>query len=63
MELSKNGDEVSGGLVVSELNVSSEEEEKLKNSGKLFWCEVKSDLLVDDLVVVVENDDKSDNFE
>lgn len=63
MELSKNGDEVSGGLAVSEPNVSSEEEEKPKNSGKLFRREVKSDSLADDLVAAAENDDKSDNSE
>ena len=62
MELSKNGDEVSSGLVVSEANVISEEE-KPKNGGKLFRREVQSDILADDLVAAAENDDKSDNSE
>ena len=62
MELSKNGDEVSSGLAVSEANVISEEE-KPKNGGKLFRREVQSDILADDLVAAAENDDKSDNSE
>ena len=62
MELSKNGDEVSSGLAVSEANVISEEE-KPKNGGKLFRREVQSDILADDLIAAAENDDKSDNSE
>ena len=62
MELSKNGDEVSSGLAVSEPDVSSEEE-KPTNGNKLFRREVKSDSLADDLVAAAENDDKSDRSE
>ena len=62
MELSKNGDEVSSGLAVSEPNVISEEE-KPKNGEKLFRREVQSDILADDLVAAAENDDKRDNSE
>jgi len=62
MELSKNGDEVSSGLAVSEPKVSSEED-KPDNGGKLFRRDVKSDSLADDLVAAAGNDDKSDNSE
>ena len=62
MELSKNGDDVSSGLALSEPNVSSEEKQP-KNGGKLFRREVKSDSLADDLVAAAENDDKNDDSE
>jgi len=62
MELSKNGDDVSSGLAVSEPKVSSKEEEP-ENGGKLFRREVKSDPLADDLVGTAENDDKNDDSE
>ena len=58
-ELSKNRDDVSSGLAVSEPNVSSEEQPN--NVGKLFRREVKSNSLADDLVAAAENDD--DDFE
>ena len=62
MELSKNGDEVSSGLAVSEPKVSSEEE-KPESGGKLFRREVKSDSLAHDLEAAAENYEKNDDSE